>query len=51
MVTQPTGIERTDLQQHDLSASGSVRNVGEGKASELATYVVEKGRPVVVVAE
>lgn len=25
-----------------------VRNVGEGEASELATYVVDKGRPLVV---
>ena len=29
----------------------SVRNVGTGKASELATYVVEKGKPFLVVVE
>ena len=28
----------------------SARNVGSGNASELATYVVEKGRPLVVTA-
>jgi quercetin dioxygenase-like cupin family protein len=28
----------------------SARNVGDGKASELATYVVEKGRPLVAPA-
>ena len=27
------------------------RNVGKGKASELATYVVRKGRPIFVVAD
>jgi len=28
----------------------SAKNVGAGNASELATYVVEKGQPIVVVA-
>jgi quercetin dioxygenase-like cupin family protein len=28
----------------------SVRNVGKGQASELATYVVEKGKPLLEVA-
>jgi quercetin dioxygenase-like cupin family protein len=27
------------------------KNVGSGKASELATYIVQKGRPLVVLAE
>jgi quercetin dioxygenase-like cupin family protein len=105
------GIQRTDLQQHDLSAPGrevvqnrvdispdapafkhkhpgeeiiyvldgsveyqvegqpptivnagevffvpaetfhTARNVGDGNAAELATYVVEKGKPLVVLAE
>jgi quercetin dioxygenase-like cupin family protein len=104
---QPPGIERTDLQQHDLSVPGhevvqarvdigpeapfikhthpgeeiiyvlegsleyevegqapriftagdaltvpagavhAVRNVGSGNAAELATYVVEKGKPII----
>src|SRR5262245_1048753 len=29
----------------------AVRNVGTGKAAELATYVVEKGKPFLVVVE
>jgi quercetin dioxygenase-like cupin family protein len=29
----------------------SVRNVGDGSAAELATYVVEKGKPFIVLAE
>jgi quercetin dioxygenase-like cupin family protein len=29
----------------------AVRNVGGGNASELATYVVEKGKPVITLAE
>ena len=29
----------------------SVRNVGTGKAAELATYIVEKGKPFLVVVE
>jgi quercetin dioxygenase-like cupin family protein len=29
----------------------AVRNVGDGNAAELATYVVEKGKPFLVVVE
>jgi quercetin dioxygenase-like cupin family protein len=29
----------------------SVRNVGSGNAAELATYVVEKGKPFIVLVE
>jgi quercetin dioxygenase-like cupin family protein len=29
----------------------AVRNVGSGKAAELATYVVEKGKPFLVVVD
>ena len=29
----------------------SVKNVGAGTASELATYVVEKGKPFLVVVD
>ena len=28
-----------------------VRNVGNGKAAELATYIVEKGKPLIKIAE
>jgi quercetin dioxygenase-like cupin family protein len=109
--SQLSGVKRTDLQQHDLSAAGrqvvqaridiapgmaaprhshpgeeiiyvlegaleyqidgkppvtlkagdvlfvpaqaihSAKNVGAGNGAELATYVVEKGKPLVVIAE
>jgi hypothetical protein len=29
----------------------AVRNVGDGNAAELATYVVEKGKPLLNLAE
>jgi len=29
----------------------SVRNVGTGNASELATYAVEKGKPFLVIVD
>jgi quercetin dioxygenase-like cupin family protein len=29
----------------------SVRNVGSGPASELATYIVEKGKPFLVIVD
>jgi quercetin dioxygenase-like cupin family protein len=29
----------------------AVKNVGKGNAAELATYVVEKGKPVITLAE
>jgi len=29
----------------------SVRNVGSGNAAELATYVVEKGKPIIALAD
>jgi mannose-6-phosphate isomerase-like protein (cupin superfamily) len=29
----------------------AVRNVGSGNAAELATYVVEKGKPLITVVE
>ncbi|CAN7254611.1 cupin domain-containing protein [Bradyrhizobium sp. LjRoot220] len=108
---QPSGIKRTDLQRHDLSASGrevvqvrvdfapgaafgshnhpgeevinvlegaleyqiegkpsvtlkagdvlfipagtvhSARNVGSGTGSELATYIVEKGKPLLTLVK
>jgi hypothetical protein len=29
----------------------SARNVGTGRAAELATYIVEKGKPLITVVE
>ena len=54
------GVRRTDLQRHDLGVPGrevlfipartihAAKNVGRGKGAELATYVVDKGKPLVV---
>ena len=69
-LAQVPGLSRTDLQRHDLGATGreviqvrvdfvpgvtapnhSVKNVGSGNAAELATYIVEKGKPLVVLAK
>ena len=50
---QQPGFTRTVLQDQDLTAQGrhavvvhDGKNVGKGKAVVLATYVVEKGKPV-----
>ena len=32
-------------------AKHAARNIGQGKAAELATYIVEKGKPLVVLAK
>jgi quercetin dioxygenase-like cupin family protein len=32
-------------------AAHAVRNVGSGNAAELATYVVEKGKPLITLVE
>jgi hypothetical protein len=66
-VQQLSGIDRTDLQQHDLSAPGrevlqnrveitpeapSIKHKHRGEdAAELATYVAEKDKPLLVLAE
>ena len=42
------------LQRHELGVRGrqvAVRNVAGGIAAELATYVVEKGKPFLVVVD
>jgi hypothetical protein len=55
------GIKRTDVQPHDLDVPGhevipagaihTAKNVGTGNAAELATYIVEKGKPLVAPAK
>jgi hypothetical protein len=44
---QQPGSKRTDLQRHDLSVPG--REVATG--AELATYVVEKGKPLITLVK
>jgi quercetin dioxygenase-like cupin family protein len=53
---QVDGQEPTTLQAGQVffvpaETFHAVRNVGGGDAAELATYVVEKGQPLVVAAE
>ena len=44
---QVAGVKRTI----PAGAIHAVRNVGSGNAAELATYVVEKGKPLLTPAE
>ena len=52
---QQAGTRRTDLQRHDLSVpAGKVhqaKNVGSSNGAELATYVVEKGKPLITLVK
>ena len=65
-LAQQQGVKRTELQRYDLSVPGReviqvrvdlgpgvtlAKNVGSGKGSELATYIVEKGKPLVAPAK
>jgi quercetin dioxygenase-like cupin family protein len=44
----PVTLRAGDVLFIPYGAVHAVRNVGRGSASELATYVVEKGKPLVV---
>ena len=48
---KPTTVHAGEVFFVPAEAIHAVRNVGSGNASELATYVVEKGKPLVEVAE
>ena len=48
---QPLTLKTGDALFIPDGAIHSARNVGEGKASELATYFVEKGKPAFVPAK
>ena len=51
-IQQAPGLWRTDLQRQDLSVPGrEVVQSRVGNAAELATYVVEKGKPLLALAE
>ena len=51
-IQQAPGLWRTDLQRQDLSVPGrEVVQSRVGNAAELATYVVEKGKPLLTLAE
>jgi quercetin dioxygenase-like cupin family protein len=47
----PTRVSAGEALMVPAEAVHAVRNVGNGNATELATYVVEKGRPLLNLAE
>ena len=47
----PTTLNAGDVLLIPAETIHAVRNVGTANAAELATYVVEKGKPLVVLAE
>jgi quercetin dioxygenase-like cupin family protein len=47
----PTTVEAGEVFFVPAGAVHGVRNVGDGNAKELATYVVEKGKPLVEVVQ
>jgi quercetin dioxygenase-like cupin family protein len=47
----PLRVSAGDALTVPAEAVHSVRNVGDGSAAELATYIVEKGRPLFNLAE
>jgi quercetin dioxygenase-like cupin family protein len=48
---EPTTLNAGDVLLVPAETVHAVRNVGGGNAAELATYVVEKGKPFLVVVE
>jgi quercetin dioxygenase-like cupin family protein len=46
----PVTLEAGDVLFIAAGAAHEVRNVGTGDAAELATYIVEKGKPLLVTA-
>jgi quercetin dioxygenase-like cupin family protein len=48
---KPVRVSAGEVLFIPAGVSHSARNVGEGTASELATYVVEKGKPLVTYTE
>jgi quercetin dioxygenase-like cupin family protein len=47
----PTTVKAGDVLFGPAGAVHAVRNVGSGNAAELATYVVEKGKPILTLVE
>jgi quercetin dioxygenase-like cupin family protein len=47
----PTTLDAGDVLFVPAEAIHAVKNVGAGNAAELATYVVEKGKPLIVLVE
>jgi quercetin dioxygenase-like cupin family protein len=47
----PTTLNAGDVLLVPPETINAVKNVGSGNAAELATYIVEKGKPFLVVVE
>ena len=47
----PRTVEAGEALMVPAEAVHAVRNVGDGDAAELATYVVEKGKPLITLVE
>jgi quercetin dioxygenase-like cupin family protein len=47
----PRTVEAGEALTVPAEAVHAVRNVGDGDATELATYVVEKGKPLITLVE
>jgi quercetin dioxygenase-like cupin family protein len=47
----PVTLEAGEVLFIPAGATHAVRNVGNGNAAELATYIVEKGKPLITGAE
>ena len=47
----PTTLNAGDVLFVPAETIHAVRNVGSGNAAELATYIVEKGKPLIVLVE
>jgi quercetin dioxygenase-like cupin family protein len=47
----PTTLDAGDVLLIPAETIHAVKNVGSGNAAELATYIVEKGKPFLVVVE
>jgi hypothetical protein len=45
------GVLEQDMRIVPAETVHAVRNVGEANGAELATYVIEKGKPFIVLAE
>jgi quercetin dioxygenase-like cupin family protein len=48
---EPLTVRAGDALTIPAQAVHAVRNVGDGAAAELATFIVEKGKPLITLAE
>jgi quercetin dioxygenase-like cupin family protein len=48
---EPLTVKAGDVLTIPAQAIHAVKNVGDGPAAELATFIVEKGKPLITLAE